>query len=325
MSWAFLNEMQRGTSKASRETEPPRRFSVTPFREAQGDTDPDEEPRSPRRVCDTLVISDVHLGSPVSTVKMLRDVLADWNFRNLVILGDLFDSGAFHRLRKHHWKLLGDLRRLADPDNGRQIVWVAGNHDDDRTFMVASMIGATIVEEDSHCEFEVGGKKYVALHGHQFDRFILSNPVQTAIGASAYLLVQRMEFLGRRRFSRWLKRQSKKWLHVAEKIAESAVKYGRRFEADFVLCGHTHHPQRINFGDITYVNSGCWTEYPSTLVAIDEDGPHLIEYWGDTVPEPSIAVGSPFGALGTLGEEEEGEEEDEAALAWAATGAAVGT
>jgi len=47
-----------------------------------------------------LVISDVHLGSPVSRVKSLAKVLKSEKYDHLIINGDLFDSSAIHRYKK---------------------------------------------------------------------------------------------------------------------------------------------------------------------------------------------------------------------------------
>ena len=59
-----------------------------------------------------LVVSDIHLGSPVLRVKELLDLL-DQEWSQVVVNGDLLDSGKFHRYNKRHWKVLSKLRKLS--------------------------------------------------------------------------------------------------------------------------------------------------------------------------------------------------------------------
>ena len=55
---------------------------------------------------DTLILSDVHLGSEVSRAREATELLSNVNFRRLVLLGDIFSDLNFRRLTSEHWKFL---------------------------------------------------------------------------------------------------------------------------------------------------------------------------------------------------------------------------
>jgi UDP-2,3-diacylglucosamine pyrophosphatase LpxH len=75
------------------------------------------------------------------------------------------------------------------------------------------------------------------------------------------------------RVSRWVKRSSKKWLRLSEKVGVDAAYHGfHRHGADVVVCGHTHVAGTKIIGEVLYVNSGCWTDVPSQYVTITGDG-----------------------------------------------------
>jgi len=56
---------------------------------------------------DTLILSDLHLGSEMSRARDATRVLKENLFRRLILLGDIFSDLNFRRLTKEHWKLLG--------------------------------------------------------------------------------------------------------------------------------------------------------------------------------------------------------------------------
>src|SRR5947208_6850986 len=80
-------------------------------------------------VYDTLILSDLHLGSEVSRAEEALRMLRANRFHRLILLGDIFSDLNFGRLTKPHWKFLSYIRKLSNPKRGVQVVWVEGNHD----------------------------------------------------------------------------------------------------------------------------------------------------------------------------------------------------
>ncbi len=50
-------------------------------------------------IADTIIVSDIHLGSDMSRAGELIDVLNTWTFERLILLVDIFDDLNFKRLR----------------------------------------------------------------------------------------------------------------------------------------------------------------------------------------------------------------------------------
>jgi len=80
-------------------------------------------------VCDTLILSDLHLGSEISRARDALRMLKQSSFRRLILLGDIFSDLNFGRLKKEHWQFLGYIRKLSNPKRQVEVVWVEGNHD----------------------------------------------------------------------------------------------------------------------------------------------------------------------------------------------------
>lgn len=228
----------------------------------------------------TLIVSDIHIGSPVSRAEallaLLRDAfgplkdangpLVDAPYSRLIILGDLFNDLLFTRLTREDWKLLSYLRKLSNPKNGLEVLWVRGNHDEPSCEVVAHLLGIRLVDD---YEWEVNDQRYLAIHGHQFDHFIEKNPLITSIACGVYFFFQLLD-KKTHRFSRFIKRTSKRWLGLSEKLAVKALIHGKLKQCH-IICGHTHQAMSIR-GPLSYFNSGCWTDIPSTFLTVDNGG-----------------------------------------------------
>ncbi len=221
-----------------------------------------------RESVDTLIVSDIHLGSRVARPKAVRRLLERFEFKRLILLGDIFDDLNFTRLKKDHWNLLSQIRKLSNPERKIEVVWVEGNHDEGLAEIMSLMMGIKVYDE--YC-WETSGKKFLAIHGHQFDKFLTENVVISNVSSFVYDKVQRLDNESQS-ISRFIKRKSKGWLRLSNKVASEAMEYGRLKGADAVVCGHTHLSMSKESDDITYYNTGCWTDVPSTFIAIDNSG-----------------------------------------------------
>ncbi|KKP58876.1 MAG: hypothetical protein UR60_C0048G0003 [Candidatus Moranbacteria bacterium GW2011_GWF2_34_56] len=212
----------------------------------------------------TLIISDFHLGSKVSRSEDLIKFLKDFKFKKLILLGDIFESLNFRKLNQFDWKLLsliGDISREC------KVIWVAGNHDAGLTNFFTSL---TDVRVYNVYKWKYQGKKYLAIHGHQFDNFLVNNAIISFWANQFYKLIQLMDFKDKR-ISRAIKRKSKGWLRISNKVASRAIIYSRVMQVDYIFCGHTHKSMELNRGDVHYYNCGCWTDIPATYITLDKN------------------------------------------------------
>lgn len=223
---------------------------------------------------DTVILSDLHLGSEVSRAHAALQMLKAITFRRLILLGDIFCDLNFRRLKKEHWKFLGYIRKLSNPKRGIEVVWVEGNHDQGLSEVMSHLVGVEVLQEYS---WEFAGRRHLAIHGHQFDRFVVNNLPLSNLFMWFYLQIQKLDF-GKKRFARFLEQFDTAWLRLSSKVAAGAIAHAEAQSAERVFCGHTHEAMHLKKNGIEYFNTGSWTQPTATYVAIDEEGVKIHEY-----------------------------------------------
>src|SRR5215813_15051888 len=139
---------------------------------------------------DTVIISDLHLGSDISRAADALELLQSVFFRRLILLGDMFADLNFSRLTKEHWKFLGFIRKLSNPKHDVEVVWVEGNHDHGLTEVMSHLVGVPVYQEYA---WDYAGKRHLAIHGHQFDSFICNNVLLSKFGQLIFLWLQKVD------------------------------------------------------------------------------------------------------------------------------------
>jgi UDP-2,3-diacylglucosamine pyrophosphatase LpxH len=225
-------------------------------------------------VYDTLILSDLHLGSECSRARDATRVLRENRFHRLILLGDIFADLNFARLTKDHWKFLGAIRKLSNPKREVEIVWVEGNHDHGLSNLMSHLVGVKVFQEYS---WTFDGLRHLAIHGHQFDRFVINNMRVNYLGTLLYLQLQKMDFKGKP-IARFIDRLNTRWLRMTEKVASGALHYARLNGADLIFCGHTHVAMHQEEDGVQYFNVGGWVDSHPTYLTIDYEGVQIHEY-----------------------------------------------
>jgi len=223
---------------------------------------------------DTIILSDVHLGSEVSRASAALRMLKSASFNRLILLGDMFADLNFRRLKKEHWQFLGYIRKLSNPKRKTEIVWVEGNHDRGLSDVMSHLVGIRVYQEYA---WEYCGIQHLAIHGHQFDRFVSRNRVISTFLSSVHLAMQKFAF-GKRRIVGFFERFDTRWLRLSAKVASGAIAHGRFKGVQRVFCGHTHQALSLEREGIAYYNTGSWTQESATYIAIDQEGVRVCEY-----------------------------------------------
>jgi UDP-2,3-diacylglucosamine pyrophosphatase LpxH len=220
---------------------------------------------------DTVIVSDLHLGSTMSRSKQLTELLRQVTYKRLILNGDVFDDLNFKRLSRDDWEFLSFIRASTNERLEHELVWVIGNHDGGAPEILSHLLGIHIHEE---YVWNHAGRTLLAVHGHQFDAFVSEHSRFVDAAIWAYSIVQKLD--PKHRASRLVKnasRQSKRWMRRSDKVAKEASAHGKStYGAQVVTCGHTHHPMDVMLDGVRYLNSGSWTDKPSTYIVIDHDG-----------------------------------------------------
>jgi len=225
-------------------------------------------------VYDTLILSDVHLGSDTSRAREATCVLKENRFRRLILLGDIFADLNFRRLTKEHWKFLGYIRKLSNPKRKLEVVWVEGNHDHGLADIMSHLVGIRVYQEYA---WEYAGLRHLAIHGHQFDRLLANNLRLNYFGTLLYLLLQRLDLKGKP-VARFIDRINTRWLRMSHKVASGALFHARLHKADRIFCGHTHEAMHQEKDGTHYYNAGGWVDERLTYITIDPAGVRIHEY-----------------------------------------------
>jgi len=225
-------------------------------------------------VSNTLILSDLHLGAETSHAREATRVLKQNRFQRLILLGDIFADLNFARLTKDHWKLLGYIRKLSNPKRNIEVVWVEGNHDHGLTNIMSHLVGVRVYQD---YEWEYGGLRHIAIHGHQFDGFQVNRVRLSQCGTSLYLRLQKMD-LKRKPVARLIDRLNTRWLRMSPKVAAGALAYAAQHGANRIFCGHTHEAIHMQQDGIDYYNSGGWVDSRLTYLTIDEPGVQIHDF-----------------------------------------------
>jgi UDP-2,3-diacylglucosamine pyrophosphatase LpxH len=248
----------------------------------------------------TLFVSDLHLGSKAAKAEFLIDFLRYHEADSIYLVGDIVDGW---RLRRAwHWpqahndvvqKLLRQARK------GVRIVYLAGNHDEFLRQFQGTHFGGIVVSDRAIHE-TADGKRFLVIHGDQFDTIVHNVRWLAYLGDRAYELaitlnrvvfrVRRMLGLPYWSFSSWAKVKVKKAVNFIGNFQRVLSEEARRAEVDGVICGHIHHAVIEQFDGITYINTGDWVE-SCTAVVEDFDGSIEILHWPHILAVPANETG----------------------------------
>jgi len=235
------------------------------------------EPQVVPKQYDTLILSDLHLGADMSRAREALRVLRETQYRRLILLGDIFADLNFGRLKKEHWKFLSFIRKLSNPKRQVEVVWVEGNHDHGLTEIMSHLVGVRVYQE---YQWEYQELRHIAVHGHQFDTFVVKNVrLNYWFGTLLYLQLQKWDTKNKA-LTRFLDRLGTRWQRLSEKVADGALAHARHEEAARIFCGHTHaamHKRDEEHG-MDYYNCGAWIDARPTYITVGEEGVQIHEY-----------------------------------------------
>jgi UDP-2,3-diacylglucosamine pyrophosphatase LpxH len=213
---------------------------------------------------DAIIISDIHLGSPICNHESVLSILNaihnnTLQTKKLILNGDVFDSHDFRRLNKHHWKILSQIRKLSDHI---EVIWIVGNHDGPLE-IISPLLGINAVNE---LILESNNKKFFITHGHRYDQIITNYPLLVKFADFFYRLFQKLDKT--QTIAKFMKQRSKIYLRNVHIVKHESLKDAKKLKTNGAICGHTHKAELIEINNLIYANSGCFTEKTCTFLTI---------------------------------------------------------
>ncbi|MBQ4835562.1 MULTISPECIES: UDP-2,3-diacylglucosamine diphosphatase [Pseudoalteromonas] len=238
----------------------------------------------------SIWISDVHLGYKDCKADYLLDFLNCTRCDTLYLVGDIVDLWSLKRQfywHPSHYQVLECIQKKAE--SGTRVIYIPGNHDE--TFR--NYVDMTLFNVEVHHTYihtTSAGKRFLLLHGDDFDSATRYNKLISIIGDQAYdflLFLNRWTNRVRKLYgghywslASWLKNRVHKARAAIAAFEQAAVHEAKKQGMDGIICGHIHQP-RINVTDgIVYCNDGDWIENCTALVE-NEQGRIELLHWSD--------------------------------------------
>ncbi|MBE3576219.1 MAG: UDP-2,3-diacylglucosamine diphosphatase [Limnochordales bacterium] len=231
----------------------------------------------------TIIISDLHIDKwhdrsrEEAFSHFLSYVKANAN--RLIINGDILDFPPIdgEELSSRDKRILGELLTL--PIFGVEVVYIPGNHDIALRGLPFSLQRIRLVYP--RFVFQAGPKKVYVEHGHYYDplfngMYDILDGLKKMTGYDLGKIAVDW-WKATTRFLQRAKREGK-----TNEVGVSDSVLFARWEAqaeqlhskdgyDYVVFGHTHHPQSPSSSESYYINTGDWVDH-STVTEFDEQG-----------------------------------------------------
>jgi UDP-2,3-diacylglucosamine pyrophosphatase LpxH len=235
--------------------------------------------KNKKRKVDTVVISDVHLGTYGCHAKELLQYLKSIKPKTVVLNGDIIDIWQFSKSYwpKSHMKVIKHL--MGWLSKGIKVYYITGNHDEMLRKFAGFKMGSFRVVNKVVLELEENKKAWI-FHGDVFDVTMQHSKWLAKLGAVGYdtlIVINRFaNFVsekifkkGKLSFSKKIKNSVKSAVKFINNFEQTAADIGISNRYDYVVCGHIHQPEMRTLsnahGSITYLNSGDWIENLTAL------------------------------------------------------------
>lgn len=227
----------------------------------------------------TLFLSDLHLGKPSAAVEPLAGFLEQIVAEKIFLVGDIVDLHYLSRFM--HWpeahaRIFQTL--VARAEAGTDMTYLPGNHDtllrNSRTLRYGP-----VPVTDRLVHTGADGRRYLVIHGDQFDLILQKAPWLGPFGDRLYeaaIWIDRSlrssartpRTRGRRRpgFSARAKNLVKTLIAAISRTEQKMVAALRRENLDGIVCGHTHRADLRLMDGLIYANAGDWVESCTALL-----------------------------------------------------------
>lgn len=231
----------------------------------------------------TVIVSDLHLGSKAARRDDILDFLDKISTETLILNGDIIDGWSLQRgskWTKKDTKIIRKILKISETDT--EVIWLRGNHDEFlKDFLPFDLGNIKIVEDYIH---QHGSIRYYIFHGDVLDVFITKVKWLAYIGSIGYDIALWIN----RWYNRWrawrklpyysiskdIKNGIKKATNFINDFEISAVRLAKGKGCQVAICGHIHQPS-LKEG---YMNSGDWCENCTALVETKDGKWKLIDY-----------------------------------------------
>lgn len=229
-----------------------------------------------KRKYKSIFLSDLHLGTKYCNSELLLEFLKSTQAERYYLIGDIIDGWAMKKKTywpQEHSNIIQYFLKLSKKDH--QIIFITGNHDEFLREHSGLVLGnITLVDHFIHVTEK--GKRFLLIHGDQFDVIVTNAKWLALIGGWAYdSLIEvnaRLQWLYRKlgikgfSLSAWAKYSVKEAVNFIGDYEKVVVEYAKKKAVDGVICGHIHHANITTMDNIVYMNTGDFVESCTAIV-----------------------------------------------------------
>jgi len=237
-----------------------------------------------------IFLSDVHLGTRACQADRLLEFLKAYESDYLFLVGDILDLWSMRR-RGVHWPAAQNTvlqKILKRARHHAQVIFIPGNHDEAAREHVGTSFGNIRVLMD-YVHTAADGRRYLLLHGDEFDQVTRYHRWIAILGDSAYTVLVRLNALlsrlrrtlgipGYWSLAGYAKRKVKKAVGFVFDFEQSVARHARERGVDGVICGHIHAATIRELQGITYLNCGDWVDSCTAIVEHADGRMELIQW-----------------------------------------------
>lgn len=246
----------------------------------------------------SIFLSDIHLGTKACQADQLLEFLKSYSSDNLFLLGDIVDlwamrRGGIHWTPEQNTFVQKILRRAR---HGEKVYFIPGNHDEAMREYVGTSFGDVAVVSE-HIHTACDGRRYLLIHGDEFDQVTLHHRWVAILGDIAYNMLVRLNiYLSwlRRTLKRpgywslagYAKRRIKTALTFIFDYEDSVIRHAKERGLDGAICGHIHWAMIKEIDGLTYINCGDWVDSCTAIVEHLNGRMELIRWNTSTTFQP---------------------------------------
>ena len=250
----------------------------------------------------SIFLSDIHLGTRACQAGRLLEFLRAYESEQLFLVGDVIDFWAM-RSRGIYWSedqntVVQKVLKRARHDV--QVIFVPGNHDEAVREHVGTSFGNIRVERD-YLHTAADGKRYLLVHGDEFDQVTRYHKWLASLGDRAYALLVHLNVWlswlrrnlgvpGYWSLAGFAKRKVKGALTFIFEFEEALARHARHRGADGVICGHIHAAAQREVDGIAYLNCGDWVDSCTAIVEHLNGTMELVHWQATTAPAATSSL-----------------------------------
>jgi len=202
----------------------------------------------------TLVLSDIHLGSPLVNKKLeIVKLLKSNEFDTIILNGDIFDiwEESFEGILSDNPYIVKTLKHKSKI---KDIYWVIGNHDPNIDEILKIFPDIKVVHK-------LKMDNILIIHGDQFDNLVTKYSWIAKILYIPHWICQRIFHINIKSFSRNLfnsisnKKNKTYFNQLVGDIEKESIKYYKN-QCRYLVMGHTHVPKIVEYKECDYINFG---------------------------------------------------------------------